>query len=117
MTIEPLISPHFEVLRAELGPFARRVIEESLLTGLPASWLRRAADFEAARPRPGDFNGRASAADLAARDRRCSEAAAVCWERAELLRLHSDVFGVEVSAAVDDALHQAYPIATEGVAA
>lgn len=117
MTAETIPSPRLEVLHAELGPFARRLVEESLLTALPASWLRRAAEFEAARPRPGDFHGAASAADLAARDRRCAEAAQACRERAELLGLHSDVFGLEVAADVDEAMRQVHPIAIEGVAA
>lgn len=89
-------------LRAAVGAHARRVVEEALLSALPASWLRRAAAFEAARPRPGDFNGQAGAADLAARDRRCAEAAQACRERAELLARHGDILGVEVASAVSE---------------
>lgn len=98
-----------EVLRVSLGDHGRRLVEEALLSALPGSWERRAAEFEAARPRPSDFNGRASVAELAARDRRCAEAAQACRDRAALLGPHSDILGVEVGAAVSSAF--------EGVAA
>ena len=47
-------------LAAELGPFARRVVEEALTTAMPAFWERRAVELDEARPRRSDFNGRAS---------------------------------------------------------
>ena len=76
-----------EALAAQLGPFRRRVVEEMLATALPAFWARRAEQLEDARPRPTDFNGRASLAELAERDRRLAEQAAACREHAELLRM------------------------------
>ena len=74
-------------LAAELGPFARRVVEEALTTAMPAFWERRAVELDEARPRRSDFNGRASSAELAERDRRLAEQAAACREHAELLRM------------------------------
>lgn len=74
-------------LAAELGPFARRVVEEALTTAMPAFWERRAEQLDDARPRRSDFNGRASSAELAERDRRLAEQAAACREHAELLRM------------------------------
>jgi hypothetical protein len=74
-------------LAGELGPFARRVVEEALTTAMPGFWERRAAELDDARPRRSDFNGRASSAALAERDRRLAEQAAACREHAELLRM------------------------------
>lgn len=95
-----------EVLRVSLGAHGRRLVEEALLSALPASWERRAAEFEAARPRPSDFNGLASAGDLAARDRRCAEAAQACRDRAALLGRHGDILGVEVGTAVSSVFEE-----------
>lgn len=74
-------------LAGELGPFARRVVEEALTTAMPGFWERRAAELDDARPRRSDFNGRASSAALAERDRRLAEQAAAHRAHAELLRM------------------------------
>ena len=65
--------------------FARWLANE-LVAAMPETWERRARAFEAARPKPGDFIGRASAADLAAIDRRCRESAEACRNKAQILR-------------------------------
>lgn len=52
-----------------------------------AYWRRRAALFDAAAPRSGDFTGRASRADLVALDRRVRAKAQACRNRAELCEL------------------------------
>ena len=65
-----------------LDHFQRRVIQDALLDGSAAYWRRRAEAFEWARPRPGDFTGRASQAELAEIDRRCVTAAEACRKRA-----------------------------------
>ena len=77
-------------LAAELGPFARRVVEEALTTAMPAFWERRAEQLDEARPRRSDFNGRASSAELAERDRRLAEQAAACRAHAEVIRMFPD---------------------------
>jgi hypothetical protein len=76
-----------ETLAAQLGSCGRRVVEEALTAALPAFWERRAEQLDDARPRPTDFHGRASSAELAERDRRLAEQAAACREHAELLRM------------------------------
>lgn len=48
-------------------------------------WLRRAQDFEAAKPRTTDKHGQATREELSARWRRCHEAAEACRNRARLL--------------------------------
>lgn len=61
-----------------------RAIEDALSEATPGYWRRRAAALEAARPRPGDFPGRASEAELAERDRRLADAASACRRAAVL---------------------------------
>lgn len=52
-------------------------------------WLRRSAEFEAARPRASDFTGQATTSDLAERDARCATAATACRHRAALAWEHT----------------------------
>lgn len=62
---------------------AYRVLQEVWLEAQHAYWTRRAAALEAARPRPDDFHGQASHAELDARYRRLAGAARACRNRAE----------------------------------
>jgi hypothetical protein len=64
--------------------FRRRVIQDAYAEASAAQWRRRAATFEWARPRRGDYPGHASRADLAARDRRLAAIAEACRNRAQL---------------------------------
>lgn len=64
---------------------AERLLEDVLTSVAPEYWRRRAAILEDARPRPGDFNGRATRADLAARDARLAADAERCRQHAELI--------------------------------
>lgn len=48
-------------------------------------WRRRAAQFEAARPRRGDFTGQATLEDLRERWDRLTDTAAACRARADFL--------------------------------
>lgn len=68
----------------DLDNFARRVIQDAMTEGLRSTWERRADEFEAARPKRGDFHGDASRADLLERDRRCAEIAQACRNRASI---------------------------------
>lgn len=61
--------------------FQRRVMQDALLDGTAVYWRRRADTFEWARPRPGDYLGRATADEVAARDARLAEAAEACRKR------------------------------------
>lgn len=109
MTAEPIVSQRFEALRGQLGQFAARMLEEALLTALPATWERRAATLLDARPRPGDFHGRATRVELSERWHRLTEQAEACMERARLCRQHPDAVVLHVAEDAADAL------ASEGV--
>ena len=49
------------------------------------TWLRRAEQWEWAAPRPGDFVGRATEADIEARAARCHQLATACRAHAAIL--------------------------------
>ncbi len=62
----------------------RRVIQDALTEASSDYWNRRAAQFEAARPQPGDYTGHATAEALESRDRRCAATAEACRARAQV---------------------------------
>jgi hypothetical protein len=64
-----------------------RALADAIIQATAAGWLRRAAMFEAAMARPGDFLGRATAENIRARDERCAAAAEACRRRASLSEL------------------------------
>ncbi len=74
--------------------FQRRVLQDALTDATGTYWARRAETFEWARPRAGDYHGRATRDDLRARDDRMREAAEACRARAAL----SILPGIEVAA-------------------
>lgn len=84
----------------ELTRPAVRAVQEAITTALPCSWDKRAEDLENARPRPGDFNGLATVAELAARDAQLREQAAACREHAQLLRRYPTPIGEDLEAIV-----------------
>lgn len=63
--------------------FQRRVLRQAIYDATAAYWRARAEVFEAARPRPDDYRGRATELDLREADRRCREAAQACLARAQ----------------------------------
>lgn len=65
--------------------FRRRVLQDALTEATAAYWRARAATFEDARPRPGDFHGQAGTAELADLDRRCRDSAEACRRHASLM--------------------------------
>lgn len=67
-----------------LDNFAHDALLEVFLMAEPATWERRARALEAARPRPGDFHGRATREDLRAAWDRLTEAARACRARAQV---------------------------------
>lgn len=69
-----------------LDMFLRRVIVDALNEASAAYWERRADVLEDAAPRPGEFHGRATRAELSAAWRRCMGDARRCRAHAELLR-------------------------------
>jgi hypothetical protein len=63
---------------------AYRALTDAWLEATSDYWRRRAAELEAARPRRGDFPGRASVDDVRACWDRLTEAATACRARAAL---------------------------------
>jgi len=57
------------------------VVRQAFLEASEMFWRRRAEQLEAAAPRPGDFTGRATDADLDEQTRRCLDAAIACRNR------------------------------------
>lgn len=70
----------------DLEQAARRLIREAIAEALPTQWERRAKTFESCRPRPGDYTGAATRAELDALDRRNAVSAAQCRMHAAMLR-------------------------------
>lgn len=64
--------------------FNARMLADCLSEATATFWHRRAQALEDAAPRPDDYRGRATAADLSAARQRCEEAAAACRARASL---------------------------------
>lgn len=62
-----------------------RLLQDALAQATAQFWRRRAADFENARPRRGEFHGRATTEELNARDARCAALAEACRNHADLL--------------------------------
>lgn len=71
----------------DLEHFRRRVIQDALADGEAGYWLRRAATFEWARPRPGDYQGQATDEEYAALDRELAETAEACRARARACKM------------------------------
>lgn len=62
--------------------FQKRVVQDALAEATAAYWHRRANQFEAVLPRPGDFTGDATPEQLEARHRRITECVQACRHRA-----------------------------------
>lgn len=67
-----------------------RMLGDALATATKAYWERRAAVLDDARPRPGEFHGKATREQLSARWSRLTEAARQCRIHAELMA-HADI--------------------------
>jgi hypothetical protein len=78
------VSGHLGHLVAHVDQVRKRAIQEALADGFAATYERRARLLEWARPRPSDYPGRCSEAELAERDRNLATAAALCRHRATL---------------------------------
>ena len=84
-------------LEAHVQHFRARVLQDALTEATAAYWERRAAMFEWARPRRGDFVGQATPAELADADARCAMIAENCRRHAKLLRsLYPEPISAEV---------------------
>lgn len=77
--------------------FRARVLQDALNEGLSRHWLRRAEDFENARPRLDDFHGEATTDQLRAKWHELTLVANACRARAQVAPLddiHPDVENV-----------------------
>ena len=63
----------------------RRAAQQAILEAESWFWCWRAEQFHAAAPRPSDFNGRATAEQLAAATERCHATALACLRKAAFL--------------------------------
>jgi hypothetical protein len=84
-----------------LAYFERRLLADAINTATGAYWLRRAKAFEDAKPRPDDYRGNATDADLRAAWTRCDAAAKACRARANVAPAD------DVRGEVEDALRDA----------
>ena len=64
-------------------PIRRRAVQDAITDALVETGIWRSYSFEQARPRPGDFTGLATPAELA--DERCAEVALACRNHADAL--------------------------------
>lgn len=69
---------------SQIDPFTRGVLYDALVSGQKQYWLKRAADFEAAKPKLGEFYGSTGPEDLNSRWRLLDEVARACRARAEI---------------------------------
>ena len=65
--------------------FFRDLLADAMSTALAHQWRDRARALRAARPRPGDFPGRASVEELRDRWRRLTQLAEMCEAKADLI--------------------------------
>jgi hypothetical protein len=65
--------------------FQHRVVQDALQDATAAYWRRRADTFDAARPRAGDYFGRATREQVREQDARLAAAARACRARADVL--------------------------------
>lgn len=70
-------------LDVHLDHFAYRLMRDAMNEGTALYWQRRADQLDAARPRPGDYTGRATDEQIKATDKRLAEAAEACRLRAK----------------------------------
>jgi hypothetical protein len=79
------------VLVAHVEAFQARICREAILDGEAATWRRRAEMLEWARPRPGDWHGRATREELRARYDRLTEEARACRNRGSISLIGGDL--------------------------
>lgn len=80
----------------DVDHFTRRLLADCLGEATRGYWLRRAAAFEDARPRPSDYNGRATLEELRRRWRELTAIANACRARAEVAPLDDVAAEVDV---------------------
>ena len=96
-----ILADHTANVADPLSQFGIRMIQEAMTAAVPHTWHRRAQTLEDARPRPDDFNGRATAEELAERDRRLADQAEGCRQKARFLTAYPDVLAEVIAADVE----------------
>ncbi len=81
--------------------FQRRVMQDALNEATINYWNGRAKTFEEAMPRPGDFTGAATPADLETQRQRLLETARACRNRATVSLIQDDDACPELAALLD----------------
>lgn len=70
--------------------FRKRVVQDALAQATATYWHRRADQFEAALPRPGDFIGNATEDEREVRRQRITECVRACRHRAAVSLIKDD---------------------------
>lgn len=78
--------------KARLRAVQRRVLQEAVSDGSRRFWLRRAQDFENAKPRLGEFHGKATPEELNARWTWCDQVARACRAKANMATLDDELY-------------------------
>jgi hypothetical protein len=78
----------------ELDPFTWGVLTDAYNTGHRLWWLKRARDFENAKPLPGEYHGNATPVELSARWRWCDEIARACRAKAEMVGADEEIAAI-----------------------
>ena len=86
----------------DLEHFAERLLADALAEATAAFWLRRAAEIDRARHRPGDFPGTVTEAQRRERDDRLAATALACRRRAQLALLDAEHLDALVAAALQE---------------
>lgn len=85
-----------------LEHFVARLLQDAMSSALASTWLRRAETFEAARSRPGDFLGQATAEDIHDADARLTGIANACRARAAIALIPGDVIDDSILDVLDE---------------
>lgn len=86
-----------------LEHFARRIIADAVNEASAAYWRRRAAAFERAMARPGDFTGLCSVEQIEANNAKLAETAAACRAHAQVVEMFGqELFSPEITAVLDE---------------
>ena len=81
--------------RLSAESFVGRLLQDVMADASRAQWLKRAEQFEAARPRLGEFYGQSSPEQLRERWLALTEVARACRARAEVCAPHEFARDVE----------------------
>lgn len=76
---------------APLDNFTRGILADAFREGQRQWWLKRAEDFERAKPKSGDFHGRATREELSRRWQWLDGVERACRAKAEMVRFDDDV--------------------------